>query len=435
MNTRHLFLFVLLTCAIGCSTKETTNSREHHTDSFQQLLSENISVVENNYRNVLQQPMEVATLPYTVDDDGALKTDPTDGWVSGFFPGTLWYLYELTGKEEWKNEATKWTEKLDSIQYLKRHHDIGFMIYCSYGNAYRLTQNQAYKSVIANAAQSLSTRFSEQVKCFSSWPEYKPWGSEITYDYPVIIDNMMNLELMYEGAKITGDSLFSEMATTHAKTTIKNHFRKDFSSYHVVLYDKKNGQVLDKKTCQGYADNSSWARGQAWGLYGYTLCYRETNDPQFLRQAEAIANFIMTNENIPSDRVPFWDYNIQQEGYASDWATADTDVYPGQKDVSSASITASALLELSQYSDQGGTYKNYAREIIESLSSEKYRFKANKNNFFLLDQSVASVPHGALIGKPLNYADYYFLEALTRYKKLEEGHDLIHSNLLVAEQL
>ena len=320
-------------------------------------------------------------------------------WTSGFFPGSLWYAYEMTGDEELKNRAIEYTNLLNPIRELKGTHDIGFMMNCSYGNALRLAPNDTIKAVLIETADNLCSRFNPEIGCIRSW-DFGEWN------FPVIIDNMMNLELLFEATKLSGDSTFYNVAKKHADTTMANHFRADNSCYHVVDYDPETGEVRKKQTAQGYADESSWARGQAWALYGYTMCYRYTHDAKYLAQAEKVYNFIFGNKNLPEDLVPYWDYdapNIPNE----------------PRDASAAACTASALYELDGYLP-GNHYKETADKIMESLGSPAYRAEVGTNGNFILMHSVGSIPHGAEIDVPLNYADYYFLEALKRKRDLEK---------------
>lgn len=343
----------------------------------------------------------------TINEDGTTRYIGMQDWTSGFFPGTMWYMYEHTGDEKWKEYGIEVTESLEDVQYLKWHHDVGFMIGCSYGNAYRLTGNQEYAKVIVQAAKSLSTRYRPGAGITQSWNTTHGWMSQRGWECPVIIDNMMNLELFFKATRLSGDSTFYNIAVQHANTTMKHHFRKDYSSWHVVDYDTITGAVRQKNTAQGYSDDSAWARGQAWGLYGYTVCYRETKDPKYLALAENIAHFIFTHPNLPEDLIPYWDFNAPN--------------IPNElRDASAAAITASALYELSGYSHKKKYYLKKANKIMESLASPVYRAELGKNNFFLLKHSVGSIPHGAEIDVPLNYADYYFLEALKRMKELKK---------------
>ncbi len=343
----------------------------------------------------LLKPNQVS--PRTVEK-GQVKMVVSRDWTSGFFPAELWYLYQYTKDEKWLKLARKYTEDLKKEQYNQGTHDLGFMIYCPFGNGYKLTKDTAYRSVIIQAARSLSTRFNKTAGVIKSWDHH---GDK--WKYPVIIDNMMNLELLFEATKMTGDSSFYKIAISHADHTIKNHFRPDFSSYHVVDYDTlRQGEVLQKLTAQGYSNESAWARGQAWALYGYTMCYRETNDKNYLKQADGIAGFILNNKTTPADGIPYWDYNDPQIPNVS-------------RDASAAAITASALYELAKYSVNGRKYKAVADRILASLH-HKYTSKSGANYGFLLEHSTGHRPAKSEVDVPINYADYYYLEALLRCK-------------------
>jgi chondroitin AC lyase len=209
---------------------------------------------------------------------------------------------------------------------------------------------------------------------------------------------------------------------------MKNHFRPDYSSYHVVDYDIETGEVLDKATCQGYADESSWSRGQAWGLYGYIVCFRETKDLKYLNFAIKIANYIMNHPSIPPDKIPYWDYHVNNKNYKVEWNYKPNAEYM-YRDVSAATITASALLELSLYVDLGTAekYERYAEDILFNIGTSDYIAEDIENNFFILKHSVGSIPHGGDVDKPLNYADYYYLEAISRMNNRNNGKNMLMS--------
>jgi unsaturated chondroitin disaccharide hydrolase len=343
--------------------------------------------------------------PRTLTPEGKLSMVASKDWTSGFFPGELWFLYEFTGKNQWKEQAQAFTAKIENEKFNGTSHDVGFKIYCSFGNGYRLTKDQAYRDVIIQSAKTLSKRFNPKVGCIRSWDH-----NADKWAYPVIIDNMMNLELLFEATKLSGDSSFYKIACRHANTTMKNHFRSDYSSYHVVDYDTLTGNVIKKTTHQGFSNESAWARGQAWGLYGFTMCYRETKNKAFLNQAEKVANFILKNPTLPKDMVAYWDFNAP--GIPNE-----------PRDASAAAIMASAFYELSLYSSQGKYYRSVADKIIASLTTN-YRSKVGENKGFLLLHSTGSKPMNSEVDVPLNYADYYYLEALLRSKKLDEKKPL-----------
>lgn len=393
---KNIFILTILSISLfSCSKSNNTNccDVQQTIDFAEKQIGYQVKLIEKSGK-ILN--------PRTVYN-GKIEYVPIDDWTSGFFPGTMWYMYELTKDEKWKEYGIKYTEDLDSIKYLTWHHDVGFMINCSYGNAYRLTENIAYKDVLIEAAKSLSTRFKPTPGVIQSWDEDRGWQGTRGWMCPVIIDNMMNLELLFEATKLSGDSSFYKMAVSHADVTLENHFREDYSTYHVIDYDKIKGGVRNKHTAQGYAHESSWARGQAWALYGFTVCYRETKDPRYLNLTDKIYKFLFTHKNMPEDLVPYWDFdapNIPNE----------------PRDASSAAIIASALYELSTYGRP--EYKETANKIMASLCSDRYRAILGTNGNFLLMHSVGSIPHNNEIDVPLNYADYYFLEALIRKKSL-----------------
>lgn len=378
-----------------------------------------MSFITHRLQTILMNDSNPNQIPRTINKDGSLITVGVYDWTSGFFAGNLWYMYELTKEEKWKNEAIKRTEVLDTIQYWTGNHDVGFIINCSYGNGLKFGEQKKYKNVIIQTAESLSKRFNTTAKVIKSWSRNKSWNGKMQY-YPVIIDNMMNLELLFEASKLSGNSKYSDIAKLHAETTMKNHYRKNYSSYHVVDYDTITGAVLNKKTAQGFADESSWARGQAWGLYGYTLCYRYTKDKKFLNFAEHIAKYIIKNPNLPNDMVPFWDYNVKDPKLKPEWKYNPEKFTVIPRDASAAAITASALFELALYSKNKKELLNAANKILATLTSPAYMVKNSTNKYFILDHSVGSIPHNTEIDVPLVYADYYLLEAMYRKNKIDK---------------
>lgn len=394
---------------IACSGGEDTS-----------IVEQGFTRAEQQLYNQLKAVPEATEYPRTIGKDGKLKVTRKNDWTEGFYPGCLWYVYEYTNKEDWKKAAIKWTESLEPLKKMTNHHDIGFLMYCSFGNAYRLTGNEAYKDVLVESARSLCTRFNKKTGCIKSWNYRKSWNDKDEWFYPVIIDNMMNLELLYFATKVTGDSVYAKVANRHAETTAKNQFREDYSNYHVVNYDAETGEVLNQATCQGFSDNSAWARGQAWAIYGYTMAYRETHRQDFLDMAVHTADFWLNHPNLPEDGIPYWDFNAGQEGYVPDW-NYDPEIFKVvPRDASAAAIAASAFLELSGYVTDGKKYSAAAAHILKSLSSPAYLAEPGTNCNFILMHSVGSIPHGEEIDVPLIYADYYYLEALMRYKNMQK---------------
>lgn len=349
-------------------------------------------------------------IPRSLRNDGSLALVDAGDWCSGFFAGSLWSLYEYTHDDAWRRKAITWTWPLEEAKEIRSTHDLGFMIGCSFGRAWQLTGERSYRDVVIEASQTLIRRFNPQVGCIRSWD----FNSD-RWKFPVIIDNMMNLEMLFEATKLTGDSIYWKVAVSHANTTLRNHFRPDASSYHVVDYDPQTSEVRGRCTFQGYADDSFWSRGQGWGLYGYTMCYRYTNDETYLRHACRIADFFLSLPNLPADGIPYWDMKMPTVINCTQ-QKVNTSV---PRDVSAAAIIASALYELCNYvdADTSARYKAAADHILQSLY-DGYRAPLGSNHGFLLLHSTGHHPGGSEIDVPINYADYYYLEALLRQRRL-----------------
>jgi hypothetical protein len=396
---RGILFSSLLICSIPALAQK--NYTPKADKKLQTLFLANYTDAADQYK-LLMKNLPAEKFPKTYfPTTGKYEFSNSGWWCSGFYPGSLLYLYEQTKDTVLFNEAMRILGTLKKEQFNTGTHDLGFMMYCSFGNANRLNPSTAYKDILINSARSLSSRFDPVVGCIRSWNS-KPG------DYLVIIDNMMNLKLLYWATAVTGDSSYYRIATIHANTTLKNHFRVDNSSYHVLNYDSATGNVKQKKTAQGFADESAWARGQAWGLYGYTETYRETKDKRFLDQANRIAQFILSHPNLPADKVPYWDFNAP-------------DIPNALRDVSAASIMASALIELSGYvkPKTGKKYFKAAETILRNLSATPYKATAGTNGGFILQHSVGHFPNKTEIDVPLTYADYYFIEAMIRYRALK----------------
>ena len=369
-------------------------------------------VVERGLQRATSQSLVLASalkdrndvLPRTFDK-GRLQTIRFDHWVSGFFPGVLWMLYENSKDERLRQYAEQFTARVEPAKKMTNTHDLGFMLYCSFGQGYRLTGNKHYLDVIGEGTQSLLTRWNDKLGVIKSWDGNKQW------QYPVIIDNMMNLEMLCFMTRETGDMRYERIAERHANTTMKNHFRDDFSTFHVVSYDTITGQPHARNTHQGYADGSAWARGQAWGLYGYTMMYRETLNSRYLRQAQEIGKFLMHHPRLPKDKVPYWDYDAP-----------GTEKENGKclRDASAAAIMASALIELSQLdpTELAPQWLALAQQQLRTLSSPTYLAGEGEQGGFIIKHGVGHHPAGAEIDVPLTYADYYYVEALMRMKQL-----------------
>ena len=329
-------------------------------------------------------------------------------WCAGFWPGVLWYDYEYTQDKHILEEAKKFTNSLEFLSQIPAYdHDLGFLVFCSYGNGYRLTKNPAYKKVILDTADSLSALFNPVVGTMLSWPrEVEPRN----WPHNTIMYNMINLEMLFWAAKNGGNPYLYDIAVSHADKTMKCHFRPDYTSYHVAVYDTISGNLIKGVTHQGYADSTMWARGQAWAIYGYTVVYRETKDPKYLDFAQKVTDVYL--ERLPEDKVPYWDFD-------------DPSIPNAPRDASAAAVVASSLLELSTYlpNGTGKRYRDAAVEMLTSLSSDNYQ--SGKSNPSFLLHSVGHWPAHSEIDASIIYADYYYIEALLRLKRLQEGKSVI----------
>lgn len=326
-----------------------------------------------------------------------------ENWTSGFWAGLLWYDYEISNDANIKEKAIRYTDVLKTLAEKPVYdHDLGFLIYCANGNAYRMTGEQKYKDMIIRGADSLANLFNPRVGTILSWPrEVKPRK----WPHNTIMDNMMNLEMLFHGAQLSGDKRLYNIAVSHADVTMKNQFRKDYTSYHVAVYDTIDGHFIKGVTHQGYADNTMWARGQSWAIYGFGMVYRETKDPKYLQFVQHVADAYI--KRLPKDLIPYWDFD-------------DPKIPNAPKDVSAACITASGLIELSTYlpGKKGRHYLTIAKEILRNLSTQKYL--SGKNNSAMLMHSTGNLPAGSEIDASIIYADYYYMEALVRLKQLEK---------------
>ena len=324
-------------------------------------------------------------------------------WTGGFWPGVLWYDYEATQNDTIRVLAEKYTESLKLFSEIPAYdHDLGFLVFCSYGNGYRLTHNPTYRDVIIATADSLATLYNPKVGTILSWPR----NIEMLGGHNTIMDNMINLEMLFWAARNGGDRRLFDVAVSHADKTMENQFRPDYTSYHVAVYDTLTGNCIKKCTHQGYADESMWARGQAWAIYGYTVVFRETGDPKYLEFAEKLVDVYL--KNLPEDYVPYWDFNAP-------------DIPNAPRDASAACVVASALLEMSGFygNGQGEKYKEAAEKMLCSLSSDKYQSR-DTNVAFLL-HSTGHWPAKSEIDASIISADYYYIEALLRLKRINEG--------------
>jgi rhamnogalacturonyl hydrolase YesR len=396
MKVPKLFFRVLL--AMNLALLGATASRaEQPAPSMNDVAREQFAFAAQQYSGLLKRMDGDATRQPRTWEKGKFRAVSARDWTSGFFPGSLWLIYEQTGEAGMRNAAEDFSGRVKEIQHFTGHHDVGFMLGCSYGEGLRITGEEAYRAILVQGARSLATRYDEKVGLIRSW-DAKEWK------YPVIVDNMMNLELLWHAYKQTGEPLFREIAMSHADKTLANHFRPDGSSFHLLDYDPKTGDVIKRQTVQGAADDSAWARGQAWGLYGFATMARLTGEARYLERARQIAAFVMNHPRLPEDAVPYWDFDAPE-------------IPNAPRDASAAAIMAGGLLELSDHvpAEEASRYRAFAEKQLRSLASPAYRATLNENGNFLLMHCVGHKPAGSEIDVPLNYADYYFLKALSRY--------------------
>ncbi len=391
---RIFYILVILVLLVNCSVQKPKD----RIPGMQEQTRKDLAFAAKQY-SYLSTQVPPGRFPKNFDPKtGKYEWSTSDWWCSGFYPGTLLQLFEETKDSSLYLEALRMLKLLEKEQYNRGTHDLGFMMFCSFGNANRIQPMKSYEEVLMNSARSLVTRFNPVVGSIRSWDSDPK-------DFLVIIDNMMNLELLFWATKHSGDSAYYNIAVTHARNTIKNHFRPDNSSYHVINYDPVSGVIKEKRTAQGFSNESAWARGQAWGLYGFTMTYRETRDPAFLEQAEKIAEFLLHHPNLPADKIPYWDFNAPAGAL---------------RDASAAAIIASALLELKSFIQdkaKAGLYQQSAETIMATLSQD-YKAASGSNGGFILKHGVGHLPAGTEVDVALTYADYYFIEATKRLKLL-----------------
>lgn len=397
MKVKILLFVIAVFSLAACTPKQ---------ESMADLIDRAMLLSAQQAKNMAAELMgQAKQLPRSLNPQtGELVTSDSRWWCSGFFPGELWYLYEYTHDDSFKTLARAYTSRVEREKYTTTNHDVGFMLNCSFGNGLRLTHDKSYQEVLFIGSKSLITRYDSTVGLIRSWD----FGKDM-WQYPVIIDNMMNLELLLWAYKYSDNQIFYDISVSHADKTLQNHYRKDYSCYHVVSYDTITGKPEKKQTRQGAFDSSDWARGQVWGLYGFTMMYRETGKQKYLEQAKHIASFLIYHPSMPEDMVPYWDLlapNIPNE----------------KRDASTAAIMASALLELSGFvkDELKSEYIQVAEKQIRTLSSPTYLAEPGTNGNFILKHSVGSMPENSEVDVPLTYADYYYLEALIRYKKILE---------------
>ncbi len=399
MNTKPVTMIALSALVLILNACSGSKALRVNDTSLHQSIDRQFESASVQYK-LLMKAVPSEKFPKNYDPKKATyEWSNSSWWCSGFYPGSLLYLYEQTNDEQLYTEAIRILKVLEKEKHNTGTHDLGFMMFCSFGNAERIASKPGYREILLQSAKSLSTRFNSTVGSIRSWNSK---GDE----FLVIIDNMMNLELLFWATRISGDSSFYKIAVTHADNTIKNHFRADNSSYHVLNYDSLTGVVQQKRTHQGFSDASAWARGQAWGLYGFTTMYRETKNKKYLDQAVKIADFILKHPNMPADKIPYWDFDA-------------TNIPSALRDASAAAIASSALFELCRYVGvpEGKFYFKEAETMLRSLSSFQYHSATGANGGFIIQHCVGHLPAGTEVDVSLTYADYYFIEALKRYKE------------------
>lgn len=395
MRNSIIATFALLPLAFGCCGNE----------SMSDLTDRVFKVAEEQYL-AMEERLTGETMPRSFSNEGEFIASNLKWWCSGFYPGTLWYIYEYSGDPQFKSLARKNTLKLDTLKTMKgTDHDLGFQMNCSYGNAYRLTGDKEYLEPILTSAKTLARRFSPVTGVIRSW-DFVRKGRD--WKYPVIIDNMMNLEHLWNAGEIFNEDSLKAVAVTHANTTMRNHFRPDYTCWHLVDYDPETGEVRARETVQGFSDGSAWARGQAWALYGFTMMFRESGQDSYLAQAKNIAEMLLSR--LPEDGIPYWDF--------------DSDKIPDDlRDASAAAIMASAFVQLSALTDGKADKARYlamAEKQLRTLAGPEYLAEPGTNGNFILRHCVGSLPDNSEVDVPLTYADYYFLEALLKYRSITD---------------
>ena len=395
---KKLLSFAVLAALLGVSCAKQESMEELTARVFERAAAQ-FAILDANLDSAAVQKPGEPIYPRSISEDGGLWTSDYKWWCSGFYSGSLWYVYEYTGDETYKNLALKYQAGLEPLRFRTDDHDIGFQLMCSYGNELRITGNQECVPVIIDGANSLATRFDPEVGCTRSWDNPK-------YTFPVIIDNMMNLELILKAVELGADASLKDVALTHARTTMKNHYREDYSIKHILDYNPETGEVMKVYSGQGFAEESAWARGQAWGIYAFPMMYRMTKEQDFLDHAIKQAEYLLPR--LPEDYIPYWDYDSPE---------IPNDV----RDASSAAIMACGLIELSQFVDaeKSAEYLAIAEKMLRKLASDEYLVAEGDDYGFLLAHSTGNKPKGSEVDVPLTYADYYFLEALMRWRALK----------------
>jgi unsaturated chondroitin disaccharide hydrolase len=378
----NLLLFYFIFTGTPCAQK------------LDSLVEHGLQFAHKQLNSTVSEMGDSTNYPKRTNETGKWNIIKPYSWLAGFFPGCLWHMYRWTLDSTWKSLAEKWMVRLERQKNNIRDTDMGFLIFYSFGNGYRITQNETYKEVLLQAARSLAMRYNHIVKCMKSWG---------FYTFPVIIDHMMVLELLFWASKNGGESELYDIAKNQALRTMKDHVRSDGSTYQIVDYDPTTGEIIEKATKQGYSTESTWSRGQAWGLYGFTMTYRYTEEPLFLETAQKIANYYI--DHLPEDYIPYWDFNAPN-------------IPDEVKDVSAATVAAAGLLELVSFVAEGKDRRKYLNAACNTIGSlcSSYMTKGTNRSGILL-HACQSRPQDKDIDVSAINADYYFIEALMRYKE------------------
>jgi unsaturated chondroitin disaccharide hydrolase len=367
--------------------------------AFDSLTSRALHFAAAQLRHAAESLDPRAGYPRVTRPDGSWEQQPANQWTSGFFAGTLWFLYQATREPVWRELAERWTVGLEGVKTITTTHDLGFMVFNSFGHGYLLTGDARYRDVVFEASRSLVTRYDPDVGAIRSWDTEHVTGRRRSWRFPVIVDNLMNLEMLFWAARHGGDPAWLALATRHAVTSRRAHLRRDGSTAHVALFDPATGALEATTTWQGFADSSTWARGQAWAIHGLTTAFKWTRNGELLEAARRAADFFVSN--LPADAIPYWDLRHPS-------------IPNVERDASSAAIAASGLLDLARWTDEptAERYRNAATRILATLASSY--LAEGTSSAAILQHSVGQRPQNLEVDVGLVYADYYFVEGLLR---------------------
>ena len=393
-STPHSVAVICATAILFTLSQQAFSSG--HLDS---LANNAVKVSIDHLEKSVDEVRDTTLFPTYATPQLTWKLIKADDWTSGFYPGCLWYAFEMSKDPQFEHWARQWTASLENEKINGETHDLGFKFMCAFGNGLRMGKGPVYskyQDIILTAANTLSKLYNPKLGCLrSNWDKLT-----IENSFPVIIDIMMNLELLFWASENGGPSYFADYARSHAITTCRDFVRPDGGTYHIVRYDKNTGKIINKGTIQGAGDETTWSRGHAWGQYGMVVAYRYTKEKQFLDMAMQLADYFL--RNLPEDHVSAWDFQSDIK----------------YRDVSATCIVTSALFEMVNYIENDSLKKHYQKEaeaMLISLCSPPY-FTAGLKTNCLLDHSTHHLPINSNVDVPAIFADYYFLEALVRYR-------------------